>query len=363
MDPEAALRAANRRKRPQGNNDKNTTAPTSRRELRPKKPKEEELYPFCVLLPPIDGEWPEPPVEKNDYDSRDKSTHKDTKTPQIRERDEDGDILEADDTEDGETDTEPTVLASSNPTASTEESRNSINRLSSTMEQSPTPSEDDEELLNRWAVYPATRSIKPLRNTIYQSNPSYIKDRVKIKQEDDFETYEPQVDTIYDPEELYGRLDRMRANGRDGREGYTIEEVLGYKEDDRERLERLFWISAAVFMILIAVLLLGLGMGWKLFGLWERIGVKASKTKNVPTPVLPKLPPRPKMVPTTFKGAAGAVWDVFAVAGVVQKIFMTAGVGYFTGKVVVKKSVWQRVFGGKGRSIAALGEKKRRGWF
>ncbi|KAK6522139.1 hypothetical protein TWF281_002706 [Arthrobotrys megalospora] len=219
-----------------------------------------------------------------------------------------------------------------------------------------TAEEEEEELFNRWATEPALDAVTNLRMTLY---PGTQRDRKDNQAGDDTQggVYE---DHIYDPEELYNRLDRVHAShgGGDG-DGYTIDQIISYEEDEQERLERMIWTAGAVVVVLIAILLLAWGLGWKLpFRLWPW-GKKSTYTY---TPrKMPSLPPRPKVASKGFGG----------VTGMAGNLFTALGFGYVAKKVVGEKSTWQKIKGGKFGTKdlkgmvggAGVFGKKKKGWW
>ncbi|RVD90190.1 uncharacterized protein DFL_001166 [Arthrobotrys flagrans] len=223
-----------------------------------------------------------------------------------------------------------------------------------------TASDDEDELLNRWAAYPASCSIKNLRSSTYPDGPKNTEDHLE-QDEDQDSIYELEAPT-YDPEELYHRLDRMQTNDGGGNgEGYTIEDVIGYRDDEKERLEWMLWTVGAVVVVLIAIVMVALGVGWRPFSLGGQVD-RSPKYAHIPQN-LPKVPPKLQVAPSNFGGAKGIVWNFFRVAGMLEKAFTTAGLGYVTKKVamVENKTIWGKIRSGDWKGLAGFGDKKK-GW-
>ncbi|KAK6330869.1 hypothetical protein TWF718_003066 [Orbilia javanica] len=217
--------------------------------------------------------------------------------------------------------------------------------------------DDDDELLDRWATYPALRSVKNLRTLVRPNESIKVKDR--MKDQDDLHEYQ---DSFYNPEELYNRLDRMRndSGGRNG-EGYTIEEIIGYREDEneKERVEWILWTVGAIFVVLIAVVITALGLGWRPLSVCGQTSHESPQHTNAPRNI-PQAPQRLQVAPSNFTGMKGIVSNVFRAAGILDKMFATAGLRSFTKKVAEKTSWGDGKNGGWKELVLGFGAKKKK---
>ncbi|KAK6502332.1 hypothetical protein TWF506_002914 [Arthrobotrys conoides] len=248
----------------------------------------------------------------------------------------------------------------------------------------PTTDDEEEELLEQWATDPVLESVRNLRSTIYPTDQITTEKYIPIEEDKDIGLLYNPEDAIYDikdpdhdSEELFHRLDTMQIDtGMDDMEGYSMEEITGYREeeDEKERLEWMLWTVGAIVVVLIAIILVVLGAGWKPFTMGGQVN-RSPKHAHVPQSNLSKVaaPSRLKTAPSNYRGVKGMVLNFCRAAGLAKETFMAAGVGYVTQGVVEKKGIWETVKNGDLKKTALekvkswdlnglFGGKKRKWW-